>query len=244
MTKERVIQITLAITVLLGVILTGIVMFTVPDVGERSFAAFFGGAMWTLLAIGLESLFFTLIYFSSLRRLILFLSPGYLIIGVIVYWLILDYKESIPVKFYGNGIPPVSFEEYNRDCQLVLESDIDSLMLHQVVDTVISSQLDTIIYSSNLNKFFAIIINTIEDNNERKYYPSYIVGVKENKKWILCVPKGAVWYSGFPTVDIFKYKTRQYYYKNYSINKSSSKPEIWDSQYLFPCDSSLSEYVQ
>jgi hypothetical protein len=56
------ISLTLSITVIAGVIGTVLWMVLVPDVGEASFAAFFGGIVLTLLVLMIECIILAIIY--------------------------------------------------------------------------------------------------------------------------------------------------------------------------------------
>lgn len=226
---------TFSLTILAGLIYTAYLAKTIPESASIGIPFAFIGV--TALALFGECIIFALIFFRQLSTTWTILLPVFLITSIVPSYFTYKWFINRPVHVPIAGQLPVSIGQYQADCKLIvddyLKTDIDSNRIDIYQDTIQIAQIDTIFYSSDKTKFFAIIISVAKDGNKLKYCANYRVGRQKTDTWELGKPKGNIWTTCFPTTDSFKQELRQYYYKNYSINKSSDNPEIWTDKYIF-----------
>ncbi|MFM2048573.1 MAG: hypothetical protein RI955_1121 [Bacteroidota bacterium] len=189
------------------------------------------------LALFCESIIFALIFVRHIKEVLPLLTPVFLITGLVPLYFLFNWYERRPVEIPQAGQLPVTVEQYELDkAQIIADykkNDLDSNNVTITRDTVIDVKIDTIIYSTDLTKFFSIIIAVAKDGTKTKFCSAYRVGRKQNNAWKLFSPTGNVWTTCFDSIPELKSNMRQYYYKKYSINGSSSKPEIWTDKYIF-----------
>jgi hypothetical protein len=141
----------------------------------------------------------------------------------------------------------VSTEQYKADASIVrkdfreYELDAENITIER--DTIISEEIDTIFYSPDKLKFFAIIIAVAKNGNNLKYCSVYRVGRQNSDYYEIGVPRGNIWSTCYQSKSALKTDLRQYYYKRYSINGSSDRPEIWLDQYIFSFEKQRDKYI-
>ncbi len=236
MKKELIIIFSVfALTILAGLIYTAIIAKTTPESATITIPFVFIAV--TGLAIFSECIIFALIFYKHLPTIWTNILPVFLITAIVPMYFISNWYDDLPVKVPSAGKLPVSIIQYQADIKLVLDhylkTDLDSNRIDIYQDTIQSAQIDTIIYSINQTKFFAIIIAVAQDCNKLKYCANYRVGRRISNTCELGIPKGNIWTACFLSITEFKNSIRQYYYKRYSINNSSNLPEIWKDKYIF-----------
>ena len=226
---------TFALTVIAGLIYLFYLIKTVPESASIGIPFAFVGL--TGLALFIECVLFVLIFYRKLGFVWFILLPVFLLTSIVPIYSINKWYSARPVKIPTAGKLPVTLKQYNADSKIVLEDyktyDLDSNNINIYQDTVFSTSIDTIIYNKDNSLFFAIIITSIKDTSKYKFGNEYRVGRKSTGTWDLGVPKGNILSSRFETIANLKNDLRQYFYKSYSINNSSDKPEIWNDEYIF-----------
>jgi len=191
----------------------------------------------TGLSLLFECVVFTIIYYRHLSLIWTILLPVFIVTSLIPIYFIHGWYSARPDKIPKAGQLPVSINQYQSDSKLIIENcfkkEIDSNNVDIYQDTIKSVQIDTIFYSLDKTNFFAIIIAIAKDGKKQKYCSNYLVGRWSRNSWKLGTPKGNIWNTCFSSKRIFKNEIRQYYYKKYSINNSSDRPEIWTDNYIF-----------
>jgi hypothetical protein len=238
-------------TVALGAVVTACLMFIPKDVGEASMGAFFGGIVWTILILFIETIVLAVIYRKHFRSILPVLAPWFLIsfslVGYLTYISIKNYFDTRAIDIPANRARLVTDEQYTADSLLVVHKSLADLEQHgrKVYgrDTVLSTSVVDIWYAADREKFFAVLAHTIIPDSmdaaehkgaSRPYSVDYIVGKKNpDKTWKLGTPDGNEWVTDFESIAKLKREIEQYYYHEYSINSSSSKPEIWQDTCLF-----------
>jgi len=189
------------------------------------------------LALFCESIIFALIYIRHLKEVLPLLLPVFLLTGFVPFYFLNKRYENRPAKIPQAGQLPVTIQQYDLDkAQIISDykaNDLDSNNITKARDTIIDVKIDTIIYSTDLTKFFSIIIAIAKDGSKTKFCSEYRVGKKQNNDWELFSPTGNIWITCFDSILQLKNDILQYFYKKYSINGSSSKPEIWTDKYIF-----------
>ncbi len=189
------------------------------------------------LSIFIESILFAIIFFRHIKEIWKTLLPAFLIGGLIPFYFLNNWIENRPVKIPEAGILPVSIEQYELDKKIIISDfklkDLDSNSITIYREKVLDVKIDTIIYSADKTKFFAIIIAEAKNGVKTQFCSEYRVGRKNNNTWELAKPIGNIWTTCFDSIPELKISLRQYFYKKYSINGSSHKPEIWTDQYIF-----------
>jgi hypothetical protein len=223
------------LTILAGLIYTVYLAKTIDE--SATIAIPFAFIAVTGLALFSECVIFTLIFYKHLSTIWTILLPVFLVTSIVPIYFIYGWYSDRPAKVPSAGQLPVSIIQYQEDIKLViddyLKTEIDSNSVDIYQDTIQTAQIDTIFYSSDMNKFFAIIMVIAKDGNKQKFCAKYRVGRRFENSWQLGNPKGNIWTTCFSSISIFKNDLRQYYYKRYSINNSSDRPEIWTDNYIF-----------
>jgi len=226
---------TFASTLIIVILYTVYLFKTNPE--SSTLGIPFGFIVVLGLALFVESIFFSVIFYKQLATTWKILLPIFLLSSIIPIYFSYNGYSNRPVKIPNAGQLPVTYDTYKADSKLIidnyLQTDIDSNNTNIYQDTIKSAFIDTIFYSLDKTKFFAIIIAIANDHDKVKYCANYRVGRYISDSWQLGKPKGNIWSTCFQTIDNFKYELRQYYYKKYSINKSSGKPEIWTDNNIF-----------
>jgi len=186
----------------------------------------------------IESIVLSLVFVKHLKKLWSLLLPAFLISSPVPIWTLDKWVESLPAKIPKAGVLPVSLQEYENLKEIIIadykSKDIDTVgyEIHSKTK-ILKVDIDTIIYSPDTSKFFSILINTSSIDDKTKFSTGYRVGIKQGAAWKLAEPSAGIWSVDFNSMPEFKNEIRQYYYKRYSINGSSNKPEIWKDYYLF-----------
>lgn len=224
-----------ALTIFAGLIYTVYLAKTISE--SATIGIPFAFIAVTGLALFAECLIFGLVFFRHLSTIWTILLPVFLLTSVIPIYFGYNWYSNRPVYIPNPVQLPVSLDKYKTDGKVIiddyLQTEIDSNNINIYQDTIQTALIDTIFYSLDKTKFFAIIISIANDNGKVKYCANYRVGRLVSDNWELGKPKGNIWSTCFQSIDNFKYELRQYYYKKYSINKSSDKPEIWTDNYIF-----------
>ncbi len=230
-----IIKVTFVLTVITVICYDFYLTKTNPDI--NSIAIPFAFIALTGVALFVESIFFAIIFYRHIASTRRILIPVFLLTSMIPIYFIYNWYSDRPVKIPEPGLLNVSFAKYQTDSKLIidnyLQTAIDDNNIDEYRDTIQTASIDTIFYSLDKTRFFAIIIAVAKDKGKVKYCANYRIGRLVSDKWELGKPKGNMWISCFQSVDILKKELRQYYYKSYSINKSSDKPEIWNDNYIF-----------
>jgi hypothetical protein len=199
----------------------------------------------TGIALFIESIFFAIIFYRHFAITRTILLPVFMLTSIIPIYFGYNWYSNRPIKIPHPGQLPVSIDKFQADSKLIVDdyltTEIDSNNINIYQDTIQTAFIDTIFYSADKTKFFAIIIAVAKDKGKVKYCANYRVGKLVSDKWVLGKPKSNIWATCFQSVDIFKNELRQYYYKSYSINKSSDKPEIWNDSYIFDFSATTKE---
>jgi hypothetical protein len=237
-TSDRPIYIilgTFGLTIIAVLIYLFFLIKTVPD--NASIGIPFGFAVLTGLALFVESIVFAVVFFKRLRQIWFLLVPVFVITSVIPIYMFIHWYSDRPVKIPLAGQLPVTLEQYNIDSKIILQDyktyDLDENSVNIYQDTITTTSVDTIIYNSDKTRFLAIIITVIKDTSKYKFGNAYRIGLKSSGTWEIGEPKGNILYSRFETIANLKNDLRQHFYKAYSINNSSDKPEIWNDEYIF-----------
>ena len=251
MKPSKKVALILGVTIILCIIGTVCWMFIPEDIGERSFGAFFGGIAWTVMILFIETIVLAIIYRTHFMAVLPVLAPSFLIsFSVLVYMTYLSiehYLDNAPITITSNRARLVTDEQYTADSLLIVNNGIPDLektyRAQYFRDTVVSTSVVDIWYSADHEKFLAVLAHTfIPDGKEaaeyngagQLYRVDYIVGKRDQEKnWKLGTPNGGDWLADFESTAQLKSEVEQYYYHNYSINGSSSKPEIWQDTFLF-----------
>jgi hypothetical protein len=224
-----------ALTILAGQIYTVYLAKTIDK--SATIAIPFAFIAVTGLALFAECIIFALIFYRQLSTIWTILLPVFLVTSVVPSYFTYKWYVNLPAKVPIAGQLPVSIEQYQTDSKLVvddyLKTEVDSNRVDIYQDTIQTAQIDTVFYSLDKSKFFAIIIAIAKDGNKQKYCANYRVGRRIENSWELGNPKGNIWTTCFSSIYILKKDLRQYYYKRYSINNSSDRPEIWTDNYIF-----------
>jgi flagellar basal body-associated protein FliL len=224
-----------ALTILAGLIYTVYLAKTIPE--SATIGIPFAFIAVTGLALFSESIIFALIFYRHLSIIWTVLLPVFIVTSIVPIYFIYGWYSNRPAEVPNAGQLPVSISQYQADIKLViddyLKTEIDSNSVDIYQDTIQTAQIDTIFYSLDKTKFIAIIIAIAKDGNKEKYCANYRVGRLIENSWELGKPKGNIWTTCFSSIDIFKKDLRQYYYKRYSINNSSDRPDIWADNYIF-----------
>jgi len=226
----------ISITLIIGILYT-CYLFYVSDKSEGLIFLPLVFIVFTGLALFIETIIFTIVFYKHLRAIWTMLLGIFLVTSPIPIFLVYNYhaKETVYVPKPSHiTVTPAS---YNTDSKMIiddfLKNDIDSNGIDKDQDKVQKAFIDTIFYSLDKSKIFAIIIKEVKGRDEIQYCPAYRVGRLVSNKWELSRPNGNIWITYFPSIVDFKNEIRQYYYKSYSINKSSDKPEIWNDNSIF-----------
>lgn len=234
---------TFILTVIAGLIYSAYLFKTIDESSIIGIPFAFVGL--TGLSLFVESILFALFYYKHLKTISIVLLPVFLLTSIIPIYFGYKWYSNRPVDIPLPGQLPVSIDKYRADSKLIIDdylhTEIDSNSIDIYRDTIQSANIDTIFYSLDKTKFFAIIISIAKDNEKVKYCANYRVGKLVSDNWKLGKPKGNIWSTCFQSIDNLKSELRQYYYKNYSINKSSDKPEIWTDNYIFNFETSTTE---
>jgi len=230
---------TFALTLIVVILYTVYKFKTNPE--SSTLGIPFGFIVLSGLVLFIESIFFSILFYKHLASTWIILLPVFLFTSIIPIYFGYNSYSNKPVEIPKAGPLPVSIEKYNEDSRMIidnyLQTDIDSNKINIYQDTIQTAFIDTIFYSLDKTKFFAIITSVANNNGKVKYCANYRVGQLVMSNWQLWAPKGNIWINCFQSIDNFKYELRQYYYKKYSINKSSDKPEIWNDNYIFNYES-------
>jgi len=223
------------LTILAGLIYTIYLVKAVPN--SATIGIPFAFIAVTCLALFAECIIFGLLFFKHLSTIWTILLPVFLLTSIIPIYFVYKRHSNRPVEIPLTGRLPVSITKYRADSKLIiddyLQTELDSNNIDIYRDTIKTALIDTIFYSLDKKNFFAIMISIANDNGKVKYCSKYRVGRLVSGNWQLGKPNGNIWSTCFQSIDNFKYELRQYYYKKYSINKSSDKPEIWTDNNIF-----------
>jgi hypothetical protein len=188
-------------------------------------------------ALFCESIIFTLIFIKHFKEVLPLLLPVFLVTAFVPLYFLSKWNEKRPVEIPQPGQLPVTVQQYELDkAQIISDykaNDLDSNNITITRDTIIDVKVDTIIYSTDMTKFFSIIIAVAKEGAKTKFCSEYRVGKKQNSDWELFAPTGIIWTTCFDSIPQLKDNILQYFYKKYSVNGSSSKPEIWTDKYIF-----------
>jgi len=197
----------------------------------------FGFVVLTGFALFVESFLFLFVFLKHIKETWILLIPVLTITSIIPLYFANSWYENLPVEIPQSGPVPVSEAVYKEHRIKIIENywelEVDSNRITNTRDTIQNVFIDTIIYSNDLKKYFAIIIAVANDGQGLKYCANYRVGRQETTKWEMGKPKGNTWTTCFQSEKILKSDLRQYFYKKYSINNSSDKQEIWNDNYIF-----------
>jgi hypothetical protein len=226
---------TFFLTVVAGLIYSVYLFRTVQE--SATLGIPFAFVVLTGLLLFVESVVFAVLFYKHLATTWPILLPIFLVTSVIPIYFGYHWYSNRPVEIPVPGQLPVSANQYEADNKLIiddyLQTELDSNSMNRYQDTIQSAFIDTIFYSPDKTQFFAIIISVANDNEKVKYCANYRVGKLASDKWQLGKPKGNVWSACFQSIEQLKLELRHYYYKNYALNKSSNKPEIWTDNSIF-----------
>lgn len=223
------------ITVLGGLIYTAYLATTVSE--SETLGIPFTFIAVTGLALFGECIIFSLIFNRHFVIIWPILVPVFFVTSIVPIYLFINWNSNRPVGVPNPGQLPVTTSQYETDSKAVMEdylkvaTDINYTKIYQ--DTILTAKIDTIFYSLDKASFFAIIIAFAKDGKSQKYCANYRIGKRIKNSWQLSEPRGNIWSTCFASIQDFKKELRQYYYKSYSINNSSDKPEIWTDKYIF-----------
>ena len=197
----------------------------------------FGFLAVTGIALFSECIILSIIFHKQFSTVWKILLPVFIVTSIPQIYFFYSWYSNRPVNVPPAGQLLVSVSQYHKDINLIindyLQTEIDSNSIDIYQDTIEAVKIDTIFYSLDKSKFFAIIIAIAKDGDSQKFCAKYRVGRRIKNSWQLGSPKGNIWVTCFSAIEIFKKDLRQYYYKRYSINKSSDRPEIWSDNYIF-----------
>ena len=235
-----------SLIILGGVVYTVYMTLTLKD-ESTSIGIPFAFLGVTGLGLFFASIILTIVFVKRLQNIWPLLLSTFVLTGMIPAWFIYHWWSDRPVSVPTAGPLPVAVDKYNSDIKLVLEDymeyDLDSINVNITRDTIISEEIDTIFYSPDKLKFFAIIIAVAKNGNNLKYCSVYRVGRQNSEYYEIGVPRGNIWATCFQSKSALKTDLRQYYYKRYSINGSSDRPEIWLDQYIFSFEKQRDKYI-
>jgi hypothetical protein len=199
---------------------------------------FFSSFFLLGLLLFAESIILFVIYIKHLKELWFILLPVFLISSTIPIYLASLWFQNRPPVIPSPGPLSVSFKQYTKDKEQVIadfrQNSVNQKGVTYEGDTIIDVKIDSIIYSIDLMRFFAIIIGESRNGDKIQYCSFYRVGQKKQVNgWELASPKGNIWSTCFDSVPELKDQIRKYFYKRYSINGSSDQPEIWNDGYIF-----------
>ncbi len=234
--RLKIILVALVANVLIVIVYTIYLILTLESSAgiELLFYPFFL-AGWLFF---IESIVFTLIFIKHLKQIWVILLLECLLSSPVPVWFLNHWLDSLPVTIPKAGKLPVTAEEYDSLKKMIVQDfklkDLDSnnVIIHEGV-TVLKVDIDNIIYSFNKEKFFSLIIAEAKNGDKVKYCTAYHVGRKGNNGWELSEPSGNATMGCFDSIPELTNYVWQYFYKNYSINGSSDKPEIWSDKYIF-----------
>lgn len=226
---------TFILTVIVGIVYTIYLFYTVEE--STTIGVPFAFIVFTGLALFVESFLFLFVFLKHIKETWILLIPVLAITAIIPLYFANNWYEHLPVEIPQSGPVPVSETVYKEHTIEIIgnywDLETDSNRVTNTRDTIQNVLIDTIIYSNDLKKYFAIIIAVANDGQGLKYCANYRVGRQRTAKWEMGKPKGNIWSNCFQSKKILKSDLRQYFYKKYSINNSSDKQEIWNDNYIF-----------
>ncbi|PQJ09236.1 hypothetical protein CJD36_018460 [Flavipsychrobacter stenotrophus] len=233
MRSTKIIKWTFGLT-FLGVLLYSIYLWNITDQSAQLGVPF---AFIAFLSLGwfIESVLLAIIFFKDLKKNWPILLSFFLLTCFAPISFIKETYERRPAIIPQPGPLTVPIEVYQADCKLAvvnyLAKNMDSNHVTPYGDTI-TYEIDTLFYSPDHKYFFAIIIASNTRNGRTRFQSEYRAAKRSNAGWDLTAPVNTWNYASFSKQEL-KDQIRQFHYKEYSINGSSNRREIWTDTTLF-----------
>lgn len=191
-------------------------------------STFIQWAYWILAVLLFMSIYmlFSRTVGMPLRKQVLYVCIP-LVLLLDIFFVFKDYRFEICNLIYGDTVeapPLVGKQRYNTDSLQIAE------FVRKNVKRIDTAIVDTVIYSSNLDRCFAILLCK-KSHGDRKYFSHYVQGRRtaDQSFKIRTTNTGALVYD--TSLQSVRTAAREYLFKQFTFLQSKCRESYWD---LYP----------